>query len=58
MVIEQGSNIVHYLAWAFLIASILVTVLVTPVLGIWLIIASVAFEIILNLSLILVISNY
>ena len=46
MDIEQGSNIVHYLAWVFLIASILVTVLVTPVLGIWLIIASVAFSII------------
>lgn len=46
MDIEQGSNIVHYLAWAFLIASILVTILVTPVLGIWLIIASVAFSII------------
>ena len=30
MDIEQGSNIVHYLAWVFLIASILVTVLVTP----------------------------
>ena len=27
MDIEQGSNIVHYLAWVFLIASILVTVL-------------------------------
>ena len=46
MDIEQGSNIVHYLAWVFLIASILVTVIVTPVLGIWLIIASVAFSII------------
>lgn len=46
MDIEQGSNIAHYLAWVFLIASILVTVLVTPVLGIWLIIASVAFSII------------
>lgn len=46
MDIEQGSNIVHYLAWVFLIASILVTVFVTPVLGIWLIIASVAFSII------------
>ena len=46
MDIEQGSNIVHYLAWVFLIVSILVTVLVTPVLGIWLIIASVAFSII------------
>mgnify|MGYP000569428414 CR=1 FL=1 len=46
MDIEQGSNIVHYLAWVFLIASILVTVLVTPVLGIWLCIAAIAFSII------------
>lgn len=46
MDIEQGSNLVHYIAWILLIASVLVTVFVTPVLGIWLIIAAVAFAII------------
>jgi len=46
MDIKQGSNAVHFIAWIFLIASVLVTIFVTPVLGIWLIIASVAFSII------------
>lgn len=46
MDIKQGSNVVHFIAWMFLTASVLVTVFVTPVLGIWLIIASVAFSII------------
>ena len=46
MDIKQGSNVVHFIAWMFLTASVLVTIFVTPVLGIWLIIASVAFSII------------
>lgn len=44
--IMPGNNAIHYMSIILLIASILVTVLVTPVLGIWLIIASIAFSII------------
>lgn len=44
--LEKKSNLLHYASVIFLLASILFTCIVSPVIGIWLCIAAVAFSII------------
>ena len=44
--LEKKSNVLHYASMLFILAAVIFTCTISPVLGIWLIIASVAFSII------------
>lgn len=44
--IDRSSNILHYLSIVFLVAAIIFTCVVSPVIGIWVCIAAVAFSVI------------
>ena len=43
--LEKKSNVLHYASMLFILAAVIFTCTISPVLGIWLIIASVAFSI-------------